>query len=84
MALLSTGMAGVVSGVGREGFVLVAVGTMDFAEAIVKTHVNRLLTKTGLHDWAGAVAVAYRTRLVAPNEPPHRVHGQFREGNGPQ
>jgi DNA-binding NarL/FixJ family response regulator len=61
----------------REVLVLIAHGLTNkniadylfISEATVKTHVNRLLMKMGLHDRAGAVAVAYRSGLVAPDEP---------------
>ena len=61
----------------REVLVLVAHGLANKAiadhlfisEATVKTHISRLLMKMGLHDRAGAVAMAYRTGLVAPDEP---------------
>lgn len=61
----------------REVLVLVAHGLTNKAiadhlfisEATVKTHVSRLLMKMGLHDRAGAVAVAYRTGLVASDDP---------------
>lgn len=61
----------------REVLVLVAHGLANQAiadhlfisEATVKTHISRLLMKMDLHDRAGAVAMAYRTGLVAPDEP---------------
>lgn len=34
--------------------------------ATVKTHVNRSMTKLGVHDRAGLVIVAYESGLVAP------------------
>lgn len=60
----------------REVLVLVAHGLTNQAisehlfisEATVRTHISRLLMKTGLHDRATAVAMAYRTGLVAPDE----------------
>lgn len=61
----------------REVLVLLAHGLgsramadhLFLSEATVKTHLNRILTKLGLHDRAGAVAVAYREGLVGPNDP---------------
>ena len=61
----------------REVLVLVAHGMANKAiadhlfvsEATIKTHVSRLLMKMAIHDRAGAVAVAYRTGLVAPDDP---------------
>lgn len=61
----------------REVLVLLAHGLgskaiadyLFVSEATVKTHLNRLLMKLGLHDRAGAVAVAYRTGLVGPDDP---------------
>jgi DNA-binding NarL/FixJ family response regulator len=65
----------------REVLVLLAHGLTNSAvanhlfisEATVKTHVSRLLMKMGVHDRAGAVALAYRTGLVAADDPlpPH-------------
>jgi DNA-binding NarL/FixJ family response regulator len=61
----------------REVLVLLAHGLgskamadhLFLSEATVKTHLNRILTKLGLHDRAGAVAVAYREGLVGPQDP---------------
>jgi DNA-binding NarL/FixJ family response regulator len=61
----------------REVLILLAHGLgsraiaehLFLSEATVKTHLNRILTKLGLHDRAGAVAVAYRDGLVGPNDP---------------
>lgn len=61
----------------REVLVLLAHGLPNKAiadhlfisEATVKTHVSRVLMKMGLHDRAGAVATAYRTGLVASDDP---------------
>lgn len=61
----------------REVLVLLAHGLPNRAiadhlfisEATVKTHVSRVLMKMGLHDRAGAVATAYRTGLVASDDP---------------
>lgn len=38
--------------------------------ATVKTHVNRSMTKLGVHDRAQLVVIAYETGLVVPGTPP--------------
>ncbi len=61
----------------REVLVLLAHGLTNpaiaehlyVAEATVKTHVNRLFIKLNLHDRAQAVTAAYRSGLVAPDDP---------------
>jgi DNA-binding NarL/FixJ family response regulator len=42
---------------------------MMLSEATVKTHVNRLLAKLGLHSRVQAVVLAYETGLVRPGDP---------------
>lgn len=39
---------------------------MVLSEATIKTHISRMLMKTGCHDRAQLVALAYRSGLVAP------------------
>jgi DNA-binding NarL/FixJ family response regulator len=39
---------------------------MVLSEATVKTHISRMLMKTGCHDRAQLVALAYRSGLVSP------------------
>lgn len=40
------------------------------SEATVKTHVNRTMTKVGVHDRAQLVVLAYESGLVAPGKTP--------------
>jgi DNA-binding NarL/FixJ family response regulator len=44
-------------------------GRLYLSEATVKTHVGRVLTKTGQRDRAQAVVLAYETGLVQPGSP---------------
>ena len=41
-------------------------GRLFVTEATVKTHINHIFTKAGLHDRAQAAAYAYRHRLTSP------------------
>lgn len=43
--------------------------TLVLSEATVKTHVARILFKTGSRDRAAAVALAYRSGFVHPDDP---------------
>jgi DNA-binding NarL/FixJ family response regulator len=42
------------------------------SQATVKTHVARVIGKTGCHDRAQAVALAYQTGLARPGHQPTR------------
>ncbi|MEU3599934.1 response regulator transcription factor [Streptomyces sp. NPDC006798] len=63
---------------GREGEVLALIADglsnteiarrLHISAATVKTHINNLFAKAGLHDRAQAVRYAYRTGLVRPPE----------------
>lgn len=61
----------------QEVFRLVAAGLsngdivrlLTLSEATVKTHVARILLKTGSRDRAAAVALAYRSGFVRPDDP---------------
>lgn len=45
------------------------VALLTLSEATVKTHVARILLKTGSRDRAAAVALAYRSGFVRPDDP---------------
>lgn len=77
---LVAGRSDVVDGLtGREREVLALVGkgrsNDEIGEALflspttVKTHVNRAMTKLGVHDRAGLVIAAYESGLVRPGDP---------------
>ena len=44
--------------------------TLFLAEATVKTHVGRILMKTGLRDRVQLVVLAYESKLVRPRPRP--------------
>jgi DNA-binding NarL/FixJ family response regulator len=58
----------------REVLILIAQGASNdlirhrlvVSEATVRTHVSRILMKTGCRDRAQAVVLAYQSRLVQP------------------
>jgi DNA-binding NarL/FixJ family response regulator len=65
----------------REVFVLMAHGFTNteiaehfvVSEATVKTHVGRVLAKTGSRDRVQAVVLAYRLGVVRPDDVLHRA-----------
>ena len=55
------------AGTDRQGMSNTAIREhLVLSEATVKTHVSRILMKTGCHDRAQAVTLAFRTGLVQP------------------
>ncbi|HLU31523.1 MAG TPA: helix-turn-helix transcriptional regulator, partial [Acidimicrobiia bacterium] len=76
---LNTGRSEILDGLTeREKEVLALVGAgksnteiaddLFLSPATVKTHVNRTMTKLGVHDRAGLVIAAYESGLVKPGD----------------